>query len=432
VDPLEGRTIALCVTGSIAAYKAVLVARLLVQAGATVVPVMTASATKFVGPATLAGICGASVKLDMFDGSPGEVHVELGALADAVLVVPATADVIARFAEGRADDLVTALVLCAKGAVLAAPAMHPRMWEHPAIRRNVEELRRLGRVTLVGPVEGVVASGESGMGRMAEPEAIVEALGAALGAGRGAGTSGGVSASEGARVGARAGLGVQDLVGVKILVTAGPTMEDLDPVRFVGNRSSGKMGFAVAERAVARGARVALITGPVSLATPRGASRIDVRSAAEMEKALAFILGNDLTGVDAVVMSAAVADYRPRVTSPTKLKRSSEPLQIELVPNPDLLAGIGARRVGPRPVLVGFALETEKDEALALLARAKLKKKKVDLVVANEAGEALSRDDNRATLVTESDAEALGVLPKANLADRILDRVKELLDKSAR
>jgi phosphopantothenoylcysteine decarboxylase/phosphopantothenate--cysteine ligase len=267
---------------------------------------------------------------------------------------------------------------------------------------------------------------------MAEPEAIVEALGAALGAGRGAGTSGGVSASEGARVGARAGLGVQDLVGVKILVTAGPTMEDLDPVRFVGNRSSGKMGFAVAERAVARGARVALITGPVSLATPRGASRIDVRSAAEMEKALAFILGNDLTGVDAVVMSAAVADYRPRVTSPTKLKRSSEPLQIELVPNPDLLAGIGARRVGPRPVLVGFALETEKDEALALLARAKLKKKKVDLVVANEAGEALSRDDNRATLVTESDAEALGVLPKANLADRILDRVKELLDKSAR
>jgi phosphopantothenoylcysteine decarboxylase/phosphopantothenate--cysteine ligase len=432
--PLEGRTIALCVTGSIAAYKAVLVARLLVQAGASVVPVMTASATRFVGAPTLAGICGESVKTDMFDPRwPGEMHVDLGARADAVLVVPATADVLARLAEGRADDLVTALVLSAKGPVLAAPAMHPRMWDHPATRRNVEELRRLGRVTLVGPVDGLVASGEKGLGRMAEPEAIVEALCVLLGAGVSAG----------------------DLAGMKLVVTAGPTTEDLDPVRYLSNRSSGKMGFAVAERAAARGARVTLIAGPVALPTPKGVSRIDVRSALEMQKALAFVLGKDLSDADALVMTAAVADYRPRAVSPTKLKRTGEDLRIELVPNPDLLADIGARRTGSRPFLVGFALEsqtrdagvlsarqlesqtrdagvlsarqlaTEKGSALVELARQKLRKKKVDLVVANEAGDALSRDDNRATLVTESGEEAFGVMPKTELADLILDRVRD-------
>ena len=421
---LEGKTVALCVTGSIAAYKSVLVARLLVKAGAVVVPVMTASAARFVGPLTLAAICGESVKTDMFDPSwPGELHVDLGARADAVLVVPATADVLARLAEGRADDLVTALILCAKGRVLAAPAMHPRMWEHPATRRNVEELRRLGRVGLVGPVDGQVASGEQGLGRMAEPEEIVRALSELFGRDATA-TAIPTATATPSRVEAAAG---RDLAGMKLVVTAGPTVEDLDPVRYVGNRSSGKMGFAVAERAALRGARVTLISGPVSLRTPPGVSRIDVRSAMEMQKALALVLGKDLADADALVMAAAVADYRPRTVSATKLAKTGDALRLELVPNPDLLAEIGHRRTGRRPFLVGFALETATGDALVALARKKREAKRVDLVVANEARDALSRDDNRVTMVTERRAEALGVMPKSAIADRILDEVRGAL-----
>jgi phosphopantothenoylcysteine decarboxylase/phosphopantothenate--cysteine ligase len=405
--PLKGRTVLLCVTGSIAAYKAVLVARLLVQAGASVVPVMTASATKFVGPPTLAGICGESVKTDMFDPAwPGEMHVDLAARADAILVAPATADVLARLAHGRADDLVTALALCAKGNVFAAPAMHPRMWDHPTTKRNVEELARLGRVTLIGPVDGLVASGEHGPGRMAEPEAIVRSL---------------VETLRGAPA---ATFGRKDLAGLKLVVTAGPTVEDLDPVRFVGNRSSGKMGFAVAERASERGARVTLIAGPVSLVTPKSVSRIDVRSALEMQKALALVLGKDLEDADALVMAAAVADYRPRAASPTKLKRTGETLHLELVPNPDLLADIGGRRRGAKPFLVGFALETAKGDSLTALAMCKLETKRVDLVVANSAAAALSRDDNHVTLVTKDGAEALDIMSKLAIADVILDRIR--------
>ena len=418
--PLEGKTVALCVTGSIAAYKSALVARLLVTAGAKVIPVMTISAARFLGPLTLAGICGEGVKTDMFDPScPGEIHVELGARADAVLVVPATADVLARFAEGRADDLVTALVLCARGRVLAAPAMHPRMWEHPATRRNVEELRRLGRVAIVGPVDGPVASGDEGMGRMAETEAIVEALAALL--------DRTATATPTATATAPATATARDLAGVKVIVTAGPTVEDLDPVRYVGNRSSGKMGFAVAERAALRGARVTLIAGPVSLATPAGVSRINVRSAVEMQKALALVLGKDLADADALVMAAAVADYRPKSVSATKLKKTGEALQLELVANPDLLADIGRKRTGRRPFLVGFALETAKGAELVELARKKLGTKRVDLVVANEAGEALSGDDNRVTMVTAERAEALGVMPKMQVADLLLDEVRSAL-----
>jgi phosphopantothenoylcysteine decarboxylase/phosphopantothenate--cysteine ligase len=375
---------------------------------------MTASATKFVGPPTLAGICGESVKTDMFDPAwPGEMHVDLATRADAILVVPATADVLARLAHGRADDLVTAIALCAKGNLLVAPAMHPRMWDHPTTKRNVEELARLGRVTLIGPVDGLVASGEQGLGRMAEPEAIVRGL---------------VETLRGAQPETPAGTsGRRDLVGLKLVVTAGPTVEDLDPVRFVGNRSSGKMGFAVAERASERGARVTLIAGPVSLVTPKSVSRIDVRSALEMQKALALVLGKDLEDADALVMAAAVADYRPRVASPTKLKRTGETLHLELVPNPDLLADIGGRRRGAKPFLVGFALETAKGDSLTALAMRKLETKRVDLVVANSATAALSRDDNHATLVTKDGAEALDIMPKIALADVILDRVRAAL-----
>ncbi len=245
-------TIVLAVSGSIAAYKAVEVARLLKKAGARVIPLLTRSAKEFIGPQTFSGITGEPVVEDMFDPTfAGEKHVELGRSADLVLIVPATADLLARLAAGRADDLVTALVLCASCPILAAPAMHPRMWAHPATKRNVATIQADGRVTLVGPVDGDVASGERGLGRLAEPEEIVRA--------------------------ALSHFEARDLAGLRIVVTAGPTVEDLDPVRFLGNRSTGKMGFALAERAAARGASVTLVAGPVSLATPHGVRRIDVR-----------------------------------------------------------------------------------------------------------------------------------------------------------
>ena len=222
----------------------------------------------------------------------------------------------------------------------------------------------------------------------------------------------------------------QDLAGLRVVVTAGPTVEDIDPVRFLGNRSTGKMGFAVAERAAARGADVTLIAGPVTLPTPSGVRRVDVRGALEMQSALRDALGADLTGADALVMSAAVADYRPAETHATKRKRSAETLSLELVPNPDLLAEIGAARAeGTRPVLVGFAVETDTDAQVVAYARGKLEKKRVDVVVANHAGDAFGKDDNRATLVDHHGAKALGVLPKPELADRILDRVARLCQR---
>jgi phosphopantothenoylcysteine decarboxylase/phosphopantothenate--cysteine ligase len=401
-DPTVARaafrpTIALAVAGSIAAYKAAAVARLLVQRGARVIPVMTRSAREFLGPMTLSGITGEPVRDAMFDPSfAGEVHVAIAREADLVLVVPATADLLARLAQGRADDLVTALALSARGPVLAAPAMHPRMWSHPATQRNVAQLARDGRVALVGPVDGEVASGESGMGRMAEPEAIVEQ--------------------------AFARVGRKDLAGLRVIVTAGPTVEDLDPVRFVSNRSTGKMGFAIAERAAARGAEVTLVAGPVSLATPFGVRRVDVRSAIAMRSALWQALGAELQGADALVMTAAVGDYRPAEERASKMKRSGDALMLELVPNPDILAEIGAARVASKPVLVGFALETDTDERVVAHAQGKLESKRVDMVVANHARDAFGKDDNRATIVTRRSVEPLGVLSKGELADRILDR----------
>jgi phosphopantothenoylcysteine decarboxylase/phosphopantothenate--cysteine ligase len=402
--PLRGRTIALCVTGSIAAYKAVELARLLVKAGARVLPVMTASAARFVGPVTFAGITGEAVASDMWDATfAGEMHVRLAERADVVAIVPATADVLARLAHGRADDLLAALALCARGPVLAAPAMHPRMWEHPATQRNLAELRAQKRVTLVGPVNGEVASGESGLGRMAEPDAIAAAIAAAL--------------------------APRDFAGLRVVVTAGPTLEDVDPVRFLGNRSTGKMGFAIAERAAARGADVTLVAGPVSLPTPLGVKRVDVRGAVTMRQALWRALGTDLTGADALVMAAAVADHRPVETSSTKVKKGDERVTLELVKNPDLLAEVGAARAGAMPVLVGFALETEGGDALVAYARRKLSEKRVDMVVANEASDAFGREDNRAMLVTGSEAQPLPTMSKASLADVVLDRVRGLIGR---
>lgn len=404
VDPAppdHAPVIALCVAGSIAAYKAVEIARLLRKAGARVLPVMTRSASEFLGPLTLSGITGEKTLTDMFDPAfPGEIHVDLARRADVVVIAPATADVIARLSQGRSDDLVTALALCAKGPVIAAPAMHPRMWSHPAVKRNVATLVADGRVELCGPEDGEVASGESGMGRMAAPETIAQL--------------------------ALTRAGGSDLRGLRIVVTAGPTIEDLDPVRFLGNRSSGKMGFAIAERAAMRGADVTLVAGPVALPSPFGARRIDVRSALAMRSALWEALGADLDRADILVMTAAVADYRPREENATKLKRTARPMTLDLVPNPDLLAEIGAARAHRLPVLVGFAVETDTDARVIDAARGKLASKRVDMVVANHAVDAFGRDDNRATLVTKDTAEPFGVLPKPILADRILDRAAAL------
>lgn len=406
-------TVALAVSGSIAAYKSAEVARLLRKAGARVLPLMTRAAREFIGPMTLSGLCGEPVRDAMFDPSfPGELHVDIAREADVILLVPATADLLARLAGGRADDLITALVLCARGPVLAAPAMHPRMWGHPATQRAVETIRKDGRVELIGPVDGEVASGERGVGRMAEPAVIAwTALARAT---------------------------TQDLARLRVVVTAGPTLEDLDPVRFLGNRSTGKMGFAIADRAAARGADVTLIAGPAALSAPPGVRRVDVRSALEMQGALRDALGADLGGADVLIMSAAVADYRPAQKAEAKLKRSASSASLALDPNPDLLAEIGAARASsrstpggsaetssapnPRPVLVGFAVETDTDERVVAEARRKLAAKQVDIIVANHAGDSFGKDDNRATIVTPTGADALGVLPKTELADRILDR----------
>jgi len=273
------------------------------------------------------------------------------------------------------------------------------MWEQPATQRNVATIEADGRVQFVGPVHGEVASGEQGMGRMAEPDVIATAILALC--------------------------GPRDLAGRHIVVTAGPTVEDLDPARFLSNRSSGKMGFAVAERAAARGAKVSLIAGPVALPTPYGVIRIDVRSALQMQQALWTALGTDLDKADGLVMAAAVADYRPVQPRPSKMKKSADQLEIRLrlTANPDLLAEIGEARSRPQPFLVGFALETESGAALLAAAQDKLEAKRVDMVVANCAADAFDGESNVATLVTAKDAEVLDRMPKRRLADRILDRV---------
>jgi phosphopantothenoylcysteine decarboxylase/phosphopantothenate--cysteine ligase len=414
---LAGKTIALAVTGSVAAYKAVEVARLCIKAGAKVLPLMTTSARRFVGPVTLAGITGEPVATDMWDPAfPGEMHITIAARADALVIVPATADLLARLAQGRADDLVTATALCARGPVLVAPAMHPRMWTHPATQKNIEELARQGRVTMIGPVEGLVASGESGIGRMVEPAEIVEAIARALRdetAGSGTGTATATAVS-------------RDLAGRKVLVTAGPTHEAIDPVRYLGNRSSGRMGFAIAAAAAARGADVTLVSGPVALATPNGVKRIDVESAEQMRRALDDAMGADLANVDALIMAAAVADFRAAQASTTKIKKGDGAPSIALVTNPDLLATIGARRsqaARARPVLVGFALETGDDAAVLAYAKKKLDAKKVDIVVANAAHESLGQITNRVALVTKDGAQPFSSGAKDELANRILDEV---------
>lgn len=374
------------VCGSIAAYKSVAVVRELQRRGHEVQVVMTRAALDFVGKSTFEGLTRRPVHVQMTE-APDELHVTLAKAAHRFVVVAASADFLARLATGRASDLLTATALCYDQPLYVAPAMHPNMWKHPAVVRNVEQLRRDG-VRLLGPVSGPVASGDVGMGRMLEPMEIVDGL-----------------------------LGAPDLAGKRLIVTAGPTVEDLDPVRFISNRSTGRMGYAVAERAAERGASVDLVSGPVHLKPPPGVRVHQIRSALDL---LATLRGLCTAPADGVVMTAAVGDYRSREQSPVKLKRA-QGMSLDLVENPDVIATLASERKGALPTLVAFALETGDDATIIDYARKKLSQKSVDLVVANHAEEALGTDTNRVHFVRRDGSTSHPSQDKHAVADRILD-----------
>ncbi|MDH5225171.1 MAG: bifunctional phosphopantothenoylcysteine decarboxylase/phosphopantothenate--cysteine ligase CoaBC [Actinomycetota bacterium] len=397
---LSGRRVLLGVTGGVAAFKAAHVARLLIAAGAEVTVVMTEAATRFVGSDTFAALTGRPVYTSLWE-RPGEVlHVRLAHEHDLVVVAPATANLLAKLASGLADDLLTCTLLEYQGPTVVAPAMHTGMWEHPATRHNVRTLAERG-VRFVGPVEGALAHGDEGLGRMSEPEEIVGASSAAL-----------------------ASSPASDLAGRVVVVTAGPTFEAIDPVRFLGNHSSGRMGVAVAAEAARRGADVRLVMGPGTVSPPTGVSVDRVLSAEEMRAAVFA----HLEAADAVVMAAAVADFRPKQIASEKLKKDLGAPELTLEPTPDILRELGeARR--PGTVLVGFAAETSDVEAAG---RAKLASKGADLLIANEVGRpgtGFGGETNHAAILdADGPNTTLREWTKTELAGAIVDRIVARLD----
>lgn len=400
--PLKGKRIVLGVAGGIAAYKAAELVRLFVKAEAEVHVVMTAGAREFVTPLTFQTLSGHRVGTELFDlGQESEIgHIKLADRADLVVVAPATADLIARHAAGMADDLLATVLLATKAPVLLAPAMNVNMWEHPITQSNLTRLVSTGRVKVVGPGAGFLACRWTGPGRLAEPADIVEVAGRLL--------------------------VEQDLAGKRVLVTAGPTREAIDPVRFLSNRSSGKMGYALARAAASRGAEVTLVSGPTSLAVPLGVEVLPVGSAHELGETTSV----RAPGADVIIMAAAVADYRMETIAEGKLKKEQlgEKPSLGLTRNPDVLAELGrARREGRRPILVGFAAETED---LERRARAKLVTKGCDLVVANDVSEARAGfdvDTNRVVVVGPGEeVERVPLASKDEVAHRILDRIRRL------
>ena len=394
------RTVVIGVGGGIAAYKVCELARLVVKGRGTARVAMTAAAARFVGPLTFQALTGAPVLLDLLDPSADLTygHLALARMADLVVVAPATADLIGRLRSGLADDAVATTVLAATCPVLLAPAMNTRMWRNPVVQENLAALKARGW-HVVGPGVGELADGDVGEGRLAEPDEI------ALAASR--------------------LLGNVDLAGRKVLVTAGPTREPIDPVRFISNPSSGKMGYAVAAVAARRGAAVTLVSGPTLLPDPADVKVIRVDTAEEMARAVEAEAG----GIDLFVGAAAVSDYRPKVSSPRKIKKGEGDETLVLARTPDILAGLGARYAGRRdaPVLVGFAAET--DEVIAR-AREKLKGKRCDLVVANKVGgpgDPFGSDSNRVALVSATElAEIEG--PKEKVAEAILDWILPVVE----
>jgi phosphopantothenoylcysteine decarboxylase/phosphopantothenate--cysteine ligase len=413
VAGLAGRRIVLGVCGGIAAYKAIEVCRRLVDAGARVSPVMTESATRFVGDLTFSALASEPVQTSVFDGPEAIPHTRLGQQADLVVVVPATARLIGAYAAGISSDLLTATLLATRAPVLLAPAMHTEMWEHPAVVDNLALLVRRG-VHLVGPEAGHLAGGDSGYGRLSDPEDIVAAAAAILGPG---GAAPGPTASG-------------PLEGLRALVTAGGTREPLDPVRYLGNRSSGKQGHAVAAELRRRGAAVTLITAS-DLPGPAGAVVERVATAEEMETAV----GRAAPAADLVIMAAAVADFRPKQFAPAKIKKADGVPDLILEPTPDILAGLAATR-GPDQVLVGFAAETVGGAGLTLqdaadrlrtLAHHKLTAKGADLIVANDVaapGVGFSHDTN-AVIIVAADGATVDVplAGKEAVAHAVVDAV---------
>jgi len=403
---LSGRTVVVGVSGGIAAYKACELVRWLTQREASVIVAMTPAAAEFVTPLTFQALSGNPVVRGLwgdqrpgFDLPPdgaarvgGRVeHVDVAEAADCLVIAPATADLMARLVHGEAPDALTAIALACPAPLIVCPAMDLEMWRQPATQANVKTLRERGAV-LVGPASGPLASGLSGPGRLAEIETIGEAI---------------------VRVVTRR----TSMKGLNVLIGAGRTEEPLDPVRVLTNRSSGRMGFALAEAARDRGATVTLVAGPASVETPAGLAIVPVATAVEMEQAMRGYAAR----AELVLMAAAVADYRPARAAAQKLKRGAGARTLELVPNPDILASLGARR-RPGQVLVGFALETSRGLANA---RAKLREKGADLMVLNAPG-TIGRGTNQVTLVEASRQRALPAMPKREVAEHILDRALEL------
>ena len=396
--------IALGVTGGIGAYKAVEVARGLQKRGHEVVAVMTHSATRFVGPVTFEAITRRRVITDQFEsGANSDIeHIALASTIDLLLIAPATANIVGKLANGIADDFLSTLYTATRAPVLLAPAMNTQMFEHEAVRRNLDTLAARG-VRFVDPGEGYLACGWIGKGRLAEPDEIVAAAEAIL---RPQGP----------------------LRGQRLLVTAGPTYEDVDPVRFIGNRSSGRMGYAIAAEAARRGAEVTLVTGPSSLSAPAVREVVRVRGAAEMHQAVMARAGD----MQVVVMAAAVADYAPAERAGQKVPKDGETLTLILKKTPDILGDLGQRRLasGTGPLLVGFAAETEN---VVARAAAKRERKHADLIVANDVSRADSGFDvdvNEVTIVGADGVDALPLQSKARVAAHILDRVEKLLSGS--
>jgi phosphopantothenoylcysteine decarboxylase/phosphopantothenate--cysteine ligase len=396
--PLKGARIVVGVAGGIAAYKAAELVRLFDKAGAGVDVAMTARAQKFVGPMTFQALTRRPVFTDLFSLTEEAAigHIQLADRADLVVIAPATANALARLAAGHADDPVAAIVLATRAPVLLAPSMNVNMWNHPLTRANLVRLVEVAGYHVVGPGDGFLACRWTGPGRLAEPTDIVEAA---------------------AHV-----LAPQDLAGKRIVVTAGPTYEAIDPARFIGNRSSGKMGAALAAAAQRRGAEVTLLLGPSTIAPPVGVTVVAIESAAQLETALAAAAKS----ADVIIMAAAVADYRPAKPAAHKLKRSQlgAKTELALVANPDLLAGLGkSRGTKQTPLLIGFAAETQD---VVANAKAKLAAKRCDLVIANdvsEAGAGFAVDTNRVTIVDRDGVAELPAGTKAEVAHRILDRV---------
>jgi len=393
--------IALGVSGGIAAYKAAEIVRLFQDRGIRVQVVMTESAQQFVRPLTFAALSGEKVITGMFESGaePANIdsaveHIAVAQSIDALLVAPATADVLAKFAQGSATDFLTTLYLATAAPVVVAPAMNVNMWNHPATQANLETLRKRG-VRVVEPGEGYLACGMTGPGRLAENEAIIAATLEALGA-------------------------AQDLAGETILITAGPTREKIDPVRYLTNRSSGRMGYALAEAALRRGARVLLISGPTSLTVPNGAEVTRIESAEEMRQAVL----NRLPQATVVIKTAAVSDYRPKFAAPQKIKRKRA-MSLELEPTADILSELARQKTSQ--ILVGFAAETEN---VLENARQKLASKSLDAIVVNDVsreGTGFDSDRNAVTIITHHEVVEVPETSKWDVAQRVLDQVVRLI-----